>query len=80
MTLDEKLRAAHARNDGTALAKLYTQAADQADNVDAECFLLTHAFVFALEAGLPEAADLNTRLVAYGRAHPVDFNKEPPHA
>jgi hypothetical protein len=68
------------RGDGAALAALYAQAADRADDVDAACFYLTHAFVFALEEGLPEAADLNARLVAHGRAHPIDFDKDRPHA
>ena len=34
-------------------------------------FFLTQAFVFALEAGLPEGAALNSRLAAQGRSHPV---------
>ena len=76
MTIAQDVLDAHARGDGVALAGLYTQAADAADDIDASCFYLTHALVFALEAGLPEAATLNARLVAHGRAHPIDIDKE----
>lgn len=58
---------AHADNDSDALVSLYTQAADGAEDVDTECFFLTHAFVFALEAGDPRAQGLRARLVAHGR-------------
>lgn len=78
MTLDQALLAAHQRKDGVALVTLYTQAADRADTLDASCFYLTHALVFALEWGLPEAATLNARLVAHGRCYP--FEKDFPHA
>jgi len=67
--LDAALLSAHKVCDGTALAQLYTQAADAAEatgDVDATCFYLTHAYVFALEAGLPLAAILNARLADYG--------------
>jgi hypothetical protein len=36
-------------------------------------FFLTHAFVFALEAGTPEARALNRRLAERGRAHVLTF-------
>ena len=68
--LDAKLLAAHAAGDAVRLVALYTEAADgrEAQNdIDAACFYLTHAYVFALEAGLPEAARLNERLAAHGR-------------
>ena len=74
--LDAALRAAHAAGDPVALARLYAQAADAAEarrDPDATCFYLTHAFVFALEAGVPEAQTLNQRLVARGRARPLAF-------
>ena len=70
--LDQQLLAAHKDNDGPRLVKLYTKAADRcesAQNIDAACFFLTHAYVFALEHGRPEATDLNNRLHSYGRAH-----------
>lgn len=72
--LDQALLAAHAAADSPALVRLYTQAADQAEaggRSDAAGFFLTQAFVFALEAGLPEGAALNSRLAAQGRSHPV---------
>jgi hypothetical protein len=74
--LDGALIEAHDRGDGVALVRLYTKAGDiaeRAGDIDAACFYLTHAFVFALETGAPEAQPLNRRLVARGRAHPLDF-------
>ncbi|WP_372571829.1 hypothetical protein [Ruegeria jejuensis] len=71
--LDQLLLRAHGEGDKAALVQLYTQAADQSEaggDLDAACFYLTHAFVFALEVGAPEARDLNVRLVEKGRAHP----------
>ena len=80
VTLEQDVLAAHARGDGAALASLYSQAADAAETVDAAAFFLTHAFVYALEFGLPSAADLNARLVAMDRALPLEFEKENAHA
>jgi len=68
------LLAAHAAGDQPALIRLYTERADQlesAGDIDAACFYLTHAYVFALHAGAAEAQDLNRRLVAYGREAPL---------
>lgn len=65
--LDQRLLAAHARDDRQALIRLYAEAGDIAPDIDAACFYLTHAYVFALEAGAPEAADLHARLRAAGR-------------
>ena len=65
--LNDRLLAAHARNDGVALADLYREAADSAANPDAEAFFLTHAYVFALEAALPLADTLRVRLTRMGR-------------
>lgn len=76
VTLDADLLAAHARGDGSALVALYTQAADEAADINAACFYLTQAYVFALELGLPEVGKLNMRLVAHDRAHPLTFRKE----
>jgi hypothetical protein len=66
-TLDEALLAAHAKDDRKALVHLYAKAADIADSVDSTSFYLTHAYVFALEAGLPIADILRVRLVQMGR-------------
>lgn len=74
--LDHLLLQAHDRNDHAALIRYYTLAADEreaAQDIDAACFYLTHAFVFALESGAPEADALNKRLVAHGRAHRLEF-------
>ena len=64
------LLAAHGAQDEAALAELYARAADLAeedDEEDAACFFLTQAYVFALSAGLPQAAGLNRRLAEQGR-------------
>ncbi|MEO1640830.1 MAG: hypothetical protein AAFU41_16435 [Pseudomonadota bacterium] len=66
--LNARLLAAHDAGDRRALIDLYTEAADQADEVDAACFFLTHAYIYALEAGSPVAATLYARLKAAGRA------------
>ena len=74
--LDRLLLEAHERNDHSALIRYYTMAADErekAQDIDAACFYLTHAFVFALESGAPEADLLNQRLAAHGRAHRLEF-------
>ena len=68
MTLQDRLLAAHARDDLAALVALYTEAADQAPDTDAACFFLTHAYVFALEQGDPASDALFHRLKAHGRA------------
>jgi len=67
MDLDTRMITAHEANDGMALIKLYAEAADGANDLDASCFYLTHAYVFALEAGAPHAKDLHARLVKHGR-------------
>ena len=74
--LDPALLKAHEDKDNAELVRLYTLAGDQAEaagNIDAACFYLTHAFVFALEAGLPKAKELNRRLAERGRAHPLEL-------
>ena len=69
-SLDEELLLAHARSDHEALVHLYTRAADEKEalgNVDATCFFLTHAFVFALETNSDQTSTINQRLVKYDR-------------
>lgn len=68
MTLDQQLLQAHAVRDRAALVRLYTAAADQAADLDAACFYLTHAYVYALEINAPAVPDLLSRLRAEGRA------------
>ncbi len=38
---------------------------------EAECFYLTHAYVFALQVDATERIELNARLVALGREAPL---------
>ncbi|MEM1078894.1 MAG: hypothetical protein AAGI09_10240 [Pseudomonadota bacterium] len=74
--LDRSLVDAHARHDLPALVRLYTLAGNQAEmrqDLDAASFYLTHAYVFALELGAPEANALNKWLADHGRAHRLTF-------
>lgn len=68
--LEQRLLDAHARDDPKELAALYTEAADMKEaegDVDAACFYLTHAFVYALQVGDNAAEVLQRRLWRYGR-------------
>lgn len=65
--LDRALLAAHAAHDKRRLVTLYAEAAEAANSIDAACFYLTHAYVFALDAGHPMADELHRRLLAHGR-------------
>lgn len=65
--LDAALLAAHARGDGRALAALYARAADAVSGTEARGFMLTQAYVFALETGAPQGTTLHARLCAMGR-------------
>jgi len=65
--LNARLIAAHDPVNKPALVRLYTEAADSANDIDAACFFLTHAYVFALDAGHPDARTLHARLKAHGR-------------
>ena len=65
--LNSRMLAAHEAHDSAALIRLYTEAADAANDLDAECFFLTHAYIFALEAGASQAVVLHARLIANGR-------------
>lgn len=61
---------AHRQNDTDSLAILYGEAADiaaQNGDTDEACFYLTQAYVFALDSGLPVAAQYNQRLADRGR-------------
>jgi predicted ATPase len=74
--LEREMLDAHARHDAKALVRLYTIAGDDAElqqDIDAAFFYLTHAFVFALESGAPEARDLNRRLADRGRATKLEL-------
>jgi hypothetical protein len=65
--LHTQLLAAHASGHKPALVTLYTAAADQAGSVDAACFYLTHAYIFALDLGHADTAHLHARLAEHGR-------------
>lgn len=65
--LNDRLLHAHAAGDNRALVPLYTEAADRANDIDAACFYLTHAYIFALEQGHPATKSLHTRLAEHGR-------------
>ena len=72
--IDAALLDAHARGDNAALAGLYARAADmfEADgDTDSACFYLTQAYIFALEEGLPQQAELHKRLWLKGREEPL---------
>ena len=67
--LNTRLLSAHEAEDTPALVQLYTAAADQieAQDLDAACFYLTHAYVFALELDHAACPALRARLVTHGR-------------
>lgn len=65
--LDARLLAAHAADDRPALIALYREAAAQARDDVARSFYLTHAYVFALEAGAAESREIAEELRAMGR-------------
>ncbi len=67
--LNEALLAAHVAGDNETLVRLYRAAGEAALDTDEVqgCFYLTHAYVFALEAGLAEAEELRMMLAARGR-------------
>jgi hypothetical protein len=65
--LDAQLLAAHTSGDKPALVTLYAAAADQAGSVDAACFYLTHAYIFALDLGHVDTAHLYARLAEHDR-------------
>lgn len=69
--LHTRLLAAHAAGDRAALIALYAEAADGALTETAAGFYLTHAYVYALEAGSPMAHALHARLCAMGRDSPA---------
>lgn len=68
--LDAAILHAHELGDTTHLIALYTKAADrheQTDDLDAACFFLTQAYVFALEDGDERADALHQRLINHQR-------------
>ncbi len=67
--LDRALLAAHAEVDKVALMRLYADAAERRARAGfghAARYFWTQAYVWALDAGCPEAQDLHRRLVLLG--------------
>lgn len=68
--LDRQLLAAHSANDMAELVRLYQQAGAMMiaqNDVDAGCFYLTHAYIFALEIGHSSAPNIHQVLIDHGR-------------
>lgn len=65
--LNTRLLAAHTSDNRLALIALYQEAASYANDDTARGFYLTHAYVYALEAGDLRADGLRSALVAMGR-------------
>ena len=68
--MSDALDAAFAAQDISQVIDIYAQAADRKErdgDIDAACFLLTHAMVHALEAGDRRATEFRARLIAHGR-------------
>jgi len=68
--LDARLLAAHAAGDRPALIALYLEASEASEPGIACRFYLTHAYIYALEAGSDEAPALRAALVAMGAETP----------
>ena len=66
--LESELLAAHESRDVDAIISLYAVAAERSEDSEREAFFLTHAWVFALEAGDPRAPEFHRRLRELGRA------------
>jgi hypothetical protein len=68
--LDDRLIAAHRQGDPALLVPLYRKAGEAAQregDIDRACFFFVHAYVFALEAGHPDAEEIRAALRRYGR-------------
>ncbi len=68
--LDARMLAAHGDNDLVSLIGLYTLAANMSEargDIDAACFYLAQAYVFALDTGAPAARTVHARLKVHGR-------------
>ncbi len=68
--LNQRLLDAHANGDSQTMVDIYKGAGDAAlfaGDTHAGCFYLTHAYVFALEAGMPIATKIHKTLKQYGR-------------
>ena len=69
-TVSDDLQAAIQAGDLTRVVDIYLDGVavkDAAGNKDSAGFLLTQAWIFALEAGDPRATEIRARLIAEGR-------------
>ena len=69
-TLERRLLSAHEEGGAARLSRLYDEASRMAEgdgDRERAAFFLTHAWVYALEAGDPVADDLCDRLRLWGR-------------
>ncbi len=64
--LEAALLAAHADGDGPRISAIYAAAAECEPDPGARAFLLTQAYVFALEAGIGATSELRAALIALG--------------
>lgn len=68
--MDAALIEAHRRGDKEALVDLYERAGSDAldiGNIEAGCFYITHAYIFALETGSKATGRLHGLLTRLGR-------------
>ena len=65
--LHHAIMRAHAADDRAGLVQLYTRAATASDDINAKCFYLTYAYIYALELGHESAGRLQHELKQYGR-------------
>lgn len=65
--LNERILIAHETGDHYALVDLYAAAAEQSTDLDARCYFLTIANVFALEQNHPRQTELHDELKRHGR-------------
>lgn len=69
--LERRLLEAHLAGDRPVLSGLYAEASERAEAAGQRqraAFYLTHAWVFALEAGLASAETFGARLRSWGRS------------
>ena len=72
--LERAILDAHEQNDAGRLAQLYHQAFEHKfslGEVNASAFLLTQAYVFALESGHDSASALQKKLIELGREQSI---------
>lgn len=70
LEIERLMLSAHERHDHDALVLLYHRAADfrfAESNLEAACFYLTHAYVYALETGSDLAEIIRQALAEHGR-------------